>query len=43
MLTQNYHAGYQFQDDQGFYSQASKENVLICHKEKELENSYGAI
>jgi len=30
MLTQNYRAVYQFQDDHGIYSQASKENMLIC-------------
>ena len=30
MLTQSYRAVYQFQDDHGIYSQASKVNMLIC-------------
>ena len=33
MLTQNYHALYQFLDDHGTCSPASEENVLICQKE----------
>jgi hypothetical protein len=33
MLTQNYHAVYQFLDDQGTWSSASEESVQICQKE----------
>lgn len=33
MLTQNYHAVYQLQDDQGSGSSASEESVRICQKE----------
>lgn len=43
MLTQNYRAVYQFQDDQRIYSQASKENVLICPRKggKQLLGNIG--